>query len=87
MQGGEPTAVIRSGNSSLFYLHLEPVGIQEAVFSKTLMCAMGRLYRSGQPGGNRHRPLGTDYVLDGLCEGSHRGGLVGRVSASGHRRL
>lgn len=43
--------------------------------------------RVGQPGGRGHRSPGSDRLLDGLHEGSHRGGLAGRLAAPHHRRL
>lgn len=43
--------------------------------------------RLGQPGGRRHRSPRSDRLLDGLGEGSHRGGLAGRLAAPRHRGL
>lgn len=43
--------------------------------------------RLGQPRGGRHRSPRPDPLLDGLREGSHRGGLPGRLAAPRHCRL
>ena len=66
--------------------HFYPPLVHFQLFVNQETVLMKPLHRAGQPRGYRHRPLGTNYVLDGLCEGSHRGGLFGRVSASRHCR-